>query len=143
MTYIELVNKILETTASHKMVNESIYTSVAKINEMAKPGRKYFLCALISGSSPILENVINYSFTLICMDIISKTENNILQIQSDCIGVLNDIFAKLNFDDDIPIINQPNIIPFEENYGDFCAGAAIDIIIEVDAQGACLLPFNS
>jgi len=142
MKYKKLVEEILKQCLDHRMVAEAIYTTEAKVNELAKVGRKYFLCALIPSSSPSTTNTVNYGFTLVCMDVISKTEDNTLQIQSDCIGILTDLISEIKFKEELDLINDPVFNVFQENYGDFCAGAAIDLQFEVPSTGACDLPFN-
>jgi len=142
MTYKELVDTIVSKMASHKMVNESIYAVRWEVNEITKGGRKYFLSVLIPTTSTVTETQINFGFQLVVMDIISKTENNKLQIQSDCVGILNDYYNFLVNDDEFVITVVPSITVFEENFSDFCAGAGMELNIAIDNTGSCDLPFE-
>jgi len=142
MTYKELVDIVVNKMLTHKLVNESIYATRWEVNEHAKPGRKYFLSVLVPISSTLTEAQINYSFQLVVMDVISKTENNKLQIQSDCAGILNDFYNYLAQTDELVVSAVPAITMFEENFGDFCAGAAMELNLAVDNTGSCNLPFE-
>jgi len=142
MNYKQLVEALTSQMAKHKMVKESIYALRWEVNEIAKPGRKYFLSALIPTTATVSDPQISYGFQLVVMDIISKTENNKLQIQSDCVGILNDFYNWISDENEFVLSEEPVITVFEENFSDFCAGAGMEFNIAIDNTGSCLLPFN-
>ena len=142
MTYKQIVDTIVAKMATHKMVKESIYSLRWEVNELAKPGRKYFLSVLVPTTSTNEGELINTGFQLIVMDIISKTENNKLQIQSDSMGIIQDFYNFIKNDDTIAKLPTVTLTVFEENFGDFCAGAGMEFTVQVPNSGSCDLPFN-
>jgi hypothetical protein len=126
------------------MVKEFVYCQPAMINEVAKPGRNYFLITCSPITSNLGTEVVSRTFTFMCMDVIDKTTFNKLQIQSDAEGILNDVVNKIKFayEDTIGISAVQECTLFEENFGDFCAGCSMTITFETDNTGSCDLPFN-
>lgn len=143
MTYKELVDDLLNVATSHKMVKEAIYSLNWEVNESIKPGRNYFLIVIVPITTAVGENLINRGFTIMCMDILSKNINNKLQIQSDCESILVEIINYIKDNRDYDIINEKNLTVFQENFGDFCAGAQVDLIIEGSIDSLCGAPFET
>jgi hypothetical protein len=143
MTLKELVDDFEKLCLSHKQVKEFVYCQPALVNEQAKAGRKYFLIVMAPSTTVLGSEIIARSFNITCMDIIDKTTNNKLQIQSDCEGILNDLVNFLKFQDTEVSVNvSQELSLFEENWGDFCAGASMVLTFETDNTGSCDLPFN-
>jgi len=142
MTYKELVEKLLSVLASHNLVNETMYGLPYNVNEFAAVGRKYILAVLVPTTSPTTSETIAFGFTLTTMDVISKTEDNRLQIQSDCIKVLADFIRQVNENEDFDLVGPPSITAFQENFSDYCAGASMDIQILIPFEDICITPFE-
>jgi hypothetical protein len=80
------------------------------------------------------DNVFDFNLSLVFGDVVNHEETNIIDIQSDMIGVAADIAGKLV--DDMSIETQENFTldPFIQRFHDLTAGVVMDISITAGAS---------
>jgi hypothetical protein len=145
MTLLEEIKYIESVCLKHKMVKTFMYCEAWEVLGKVKPWIKYPLALMVPTTTVYGEKVILRSYNFSIMDIPSKSvgADDTLRIQSDSEQTLIDIVNKIVFDDEEAVfVNQPTGSVFKENFGDWVAGAGVDVTIESDNSGSCLMPFN-
>lgn len=140
MTYEYLINKIREAALAHTMVDTIGYGQISDIAvpDTEKPA-DYPYVFINPVSVDLNTNVFSATLNIICMtqtfnDNLGQTQNSrrdsfIIEGQSKCMQILNDILAHFNFNQDDPIVfDRPiSMIPFVERFQDEVVGATATV----------------
>lgn len=105
---------------------------------------QYVRMWVVPGSSTILDNTIERTFTILIFDLVHKDDSNQTEVLSDTEQILDDVVRILKYDNDnYTITNQPTLNPFTERFGDDTTGYSADIVIESDhLQSTCDIPMD-
>ena len=87
-----------------------------------------------------------YNFNILIMDILDNTKANEAEIWSDSIQHLEDLIKYIGYNqqDYFKLEQNPTITTFTERFGDYVAGAALKLSIEVDCDlmNSCNIPIT-
>lgn len=140
MTYEYLINKIRNAAATHKMVETIGYGQISDIAvpDTQKPA-DYPYVFINPVSVDLNTNVFSATLNIICMTQTfgeslgqtqaSRRDSFIIEGQSKCMQILNDILAHFNFNQDDPIVfDRPiSMVPFVERFQDEVVGATATV----------------
>ena len=139
MTYIETLNMIKNLAAEQPMVNSAAIGAVYKI--LARPDIKYPIVTTdITGMNTTFyddrEPVNTYTTYIWYVDRTKQDNTDVKTIQSDAVltlhALINDIFEATGISADFSI----NV--FEQKFSDYCAGAELQVNINVyNELGEC------
>lgn len=135
MTYLELLELLQQLVDRHGFLKSFSYGTIADIN-IEQGNNEVFpkLHAILQnvntdGDMNFSYNVRFLAFDLDKMDD-SITERNI----SSAIINMQDIIKELKENyDDITIVNNIQMIPFQQEFTEYCSGVYADLILNVDA----------
>lgn len=155
MTYKEIINRFREVVEDHFMLVDFGYGELSDIKTQSQlgpeeQGTDYPYLFLNPGTHTRNQNVMNYSFNMIVMDMARSEEgddyDNYITIQSQCQQYIDDVLAQLYYYySDKPEIQLSGIsyAPFKEKYQDTLAGMTATITISVVAPiDDCIAPFR-
>lgn len=144
---LKIVNRIKALAEDNKMVEEFRYGFLTDIDDLPD-----FLSPTVylvpNGGSYPSQGKINFSFNLVCFDLLLPDKSNLADVISDTLGILNDIYTELLYDDGDPeswtIISGSSFTPFQEQLKDYVAGNTLTITVSA-FMNQCRpnLPFNS
>ena len=143
---LAIVNRIEQLALNQKMVNQFRYGFLTDMDDLPEftPPVVYLVPDTASYPS---QGKINYTFQLICFDLLLPDKSNLKFVLSDTMSILNDIYTRLLYDEGNPesweIIGQGIYTPFQEQLKDYVAGNTLTLTIsafmEMCREG---LPFN-
>lgn len=134
MTYLQIINRFKEIVNLHAIINFYSNGPISDINiKMNNVEFTRFHTTLQSVVTDN-ENLFTYRFRLYVFDQDKQDDNLREQIISDSIQNMNDVLKKLKNDyDDLSIIGQSSMTPFQQKFTEYCSGVYADIDIQVDA----------
>jgi len=160
MTYKQIINRIRTVAQQHLMIKDFGYGELSDIKTQAQFGADgsidpnsqadYPYMFLLPGAAVRNEPVMNYSFSMIMMDMARSEEgdvyDNYLTIQSQCQQYIDDVLANLYYGyRDQPEVTLVGITytPFKEKYQDEVAGMTANFTIQVPAGlNDCIAPIQ-
>lgn len=135
MTLYNVVEALKTVALRQPNVNGCYEGSVYEIN--ANPSNKYANVIITQRNHRETENTFIFHFIVFfCDRLISNLKSNKLQIQSNGISVLSNIFKTLENEYDIEFLNK-EYTTWEEKFTDELAGCYCDVQIEVYKQLNC------
>lgn len=138
MNYYNVVDNIKNACLSHPMVRSFGYGSDILIN--SEVAVQYAACVLIPEIHTARSNYNTFSFSLCYIDRLRQDRTNKLEVQSDAISVLQEITSKIiaewMYDMVVGYRYTDQVTVFTDQFSDECAGAYIDIHIDVQS-GEC------
>jgi len=148
-SFIQIVDFISGFTSQHLQVKSFMAGFRFDLNTAQTLDNNYPLIYVEPTSHSIVDWVQTYNLRVYCMDIKQKDSSNELDILSDCLQILNDLYKYIQnntnqtTDFDYQIINEPFSTPFT-NYGvEFCSGWYMDIDLQTTINdGDCDIPLN-
>lgn len=144
---LKIVNRIKALAEDNKMVEEFRYGFLTDIDDLPDFISPTVYLVPNGGSYPS-QGKINFSFNLVCFDLLLPDKSNLADVISDTLGILNDIYTELLYDDGDPeswtIISGSSFTPFQEQLKDYVAGNTLTITVSA-FMNQCRpnLPFNS
>lgn len=144
---LKIVNRIKALAEDNKMVEEFRYGFLTDIDDLPDFISPTVYLVPNGGSYPS-QGKINFSFNLVCFDLLLPDKSNLADVISDTLGILNDIYTELLYDDGDPeswtIISGSTFTPFQEQLKDYVAGNTLTITVSA-FMNQCRpnLPFNS
>lgn len=144
---LKIVNRIKALAEDNKMVEEFRYGFLTDIDDLPDFISPTVYLVPNGGSYPS-QGKINFSFNLVCFDLLLPDKSNLADVISDTLGILNDIYTELLYDDGDPeswtIISGSSFTPFQEQLKDYVAGNTLTITVSAFMnQCRTNLPFNS
>jgi hypothetical protein len=129
---LKIVNRIKAIAEANLMVEEFRYGFLTDIDDLPD-----FLSPTVylvpNGGSYPSQGKINFSFNLVCFDLLLPDKSNLADVVSDTLGILNDIYTELLYDDGDPenwtIISGSTFTPFQEQLKDYVAGNTLTLTI--------------
>lgn len=129
---LKIVNRIKAIAEANLMVEEFRYGFLTDIDDLPD-----FLSPTVylvpNGGSYPSQGKINFSFNLVCFDLLLPDKSNLADVISDTLGILNDIYTELLYDDGDPeswtIIAGSSFTPFQEQLKDYVAGNTLTLTI--------------
>lgn len=129
---LKIVNRIKAIAEANLMVEEFRYGFLTDIDDLPD-----FLSPTVylvpNGGSYPSQGKINFSFNLVCFDLLLPNKSNLADVISDTLGILNDIYTELLYDDGDPenwtIISGSTFTPFQEQLKDYVAGNTLTLTI--------------
>ena len=118
--------------------------SEADVNVFVKESTNYPMLWLTPVNVQTANNTLNYSLNLLVVDVVDKDKNNEQQVLSDNLQIALDIVRLLRYtEDEFNIVDEPVITPFAGRYGEWLAGWALEINLQVDFQlNDCDIPYE-
>ena len=141
MTYQYIIDRLKAVSASHRMVELVGYGQISDISYPETEQAPDYPYVFINPVSVNLNtNVFSVTVNFIAMTQVaedsdsgvdsSDKESIILQGQSECMQILNDILGHFQFDDDDMTFSKPvNLTPFVERFQDDVVGATATVTI--------------
>jgi hypothetical protein len=144
---LKIVNRIQAIAESNFMVEEFRYGFLTDIDDLPDFISPTVYLVPNGGNYPS-QGKINFSFNLVCFDLLLPDKSNLADVISDTLGILNDIYTELLYDDGDPenwtIISGSSFTPFQEQLKDYVAGNTLTLTISAFMnQCRTNLPFNS
>lgn len=135
MTLKNVVDIIKHISLTQPNVNGVYEGSVYQIN--ADPSSKYSNVIITQRNHTETEKTFIFNFVIFfCDRLVDDLESNRLQIQSNGISVLSNIFKTLENQYDFEILDKI-YTTWSERFKDLCAGAFADVRIEVYKDVLC------
>lgn len=133
-TLKDLILKIKDIASKIPNVNSFYQGDVYQLNENADV--KYSACVVSQGQHVVNMDdfTVNYNLIIFIIDRQTSDADNVLDVQSHSIDVLNTIATELN---KICIIEDYTIDTFKERFSSLCAGAFMRIGIELPMNDLC------
>lgn len=103
---------------------------------------KYGSLSIYIETGSVIENIITYNVNLYWGDRITETGDNIFQIQSEAINIINDIVLDLEQFEDIVGIGYNSFTVFKQKFVDFLAGAYTTIQVSVPKENCIIMDSN-
>lgn len=136
MTLIELITKIKEVATAHPAINTIVENDVFLLNEMADVEYGVFAYTQGEHTSSAERDSITYNFTFFFVGLLADDRENMNELQSKAIEVLDNILYTLYNDGDITIGNYA-FQPFNRRFMDDCAGCWVDVAITTSKKYIC------
>lgn len=137
-TQLQIKNHIQDWCERHLLVNSVSYGFLTDVDDL--PEITPFTVYIVPGetTSP-RDGVIQFNFTLVCMDLLLDDKSNLAQTISDAQTILLDIWSALMYEDQNAWspMSGIRITPFQERFKDYCAGGSMEIAI-LTPQSNCL-----
>lgn len=143
---LQIVNRIEALANAHKMVQEFRYGFLTDIDDL--PDYTTTTVYLVpEGASYPSQGKINYTFSLVCFDMLLPDKSNLKYVISDTQGILNDIYTRLLYQAGTPeswqIVGTGTYIPFQERLKDYVAGNTLTLTISAFMEMCSTnLPFD-
>jgi len=147
MTYNDLINLFLDTARNHSMVDTVGYGNLSDIevpDNETPPNYPYVFYNPVSISNSRRD--FNLTMNVICMTQVEDTEQQEINGQSICIGILQDIVASIITTSNDPLVDIATpftITPFKERFQDDVVGATASLTIQYGKPiDGCVLPIT-
>jgi hypothetical protein len=140
MTYQEIVNRIGNVAADHRMIADFGYGNLSDIKAQEEVNYPYLFLNPTQHSRT--EQTLTYRFNLIMMDLCN--DETYLKIQSQCQQYIDDVLAHLtyHYKDQVDLQLNIQLTPFKERFADVVAGMTATIEMELPAAlSDCYTPF--
>lgn len=133
--YYNIVTKILEIAKKHIFIKEAHYGDIYEFHNSGN--RNYSTFVLTQGeSNQINENYTQYNFTAFVTDRLTDDEKNLLEVQSNCATILNQIMIEIQ--DELEYFSESETMSFwKEKFNDLCAGCFIQFSLQVPNDYIC------
>lgn len=133
--YYNIVTKILEIAKKHIFIKEAHYGDIYEFHNSGN--RNYSTFVLTQGeNNQINENYTQYNFTAFVTDRLTDDEQNLLEIQSNCATILNQIMIEIQ--DKLEYFSESETMSFwKEKFNDLCAGCFIQFSLQVPNDYIC------
>lgn len=130
MSFLEVVNNILNVASSHNLIKEVHYGSIYDFENSGD--RKYSNFVLTENTATRNEYSTIYNFTAFVTDRLLNDESNKLEVQSLSKTILEEILLKLEN------VSTFNFTFWTDKFTDICAGCYCTFDIEVPNEMACV-----
>lgn len=133
--YYNIVTKILEIAKKHIFIKEAHYGDIYEFHNSGN--RNYSTFVLTQGeNNQINENYTQYNFTAFVTDRLTDDEKNLLEVQSNCATILNQIMIEIK--DELEYFSESETMSFwKEKFNDLCAGCFIQFSLQVPNDYIC------
>ena len=133
--YYNIVTKILEIAKKHIFIKEAHYGDIYEFHNSGN--RNYSTFVLTQGeNNQINENYTQYNFTAFVTDRLTDDEKNLLEVQSNCATILNQIMIEIQ--DELEYFSESETMSFwKEKFNDLCAGCFIQFSLQVPNDYIC------
>lgn len=133
--YYNIVTKILEIAKKHIFIKEAHYGDIYEFHNSGN--RNYSTFVLTQGeNNQINENYTQYNFTAFVTDRLTDDEKNLLEVQSNCATILNQIMIEIQ--DKLEYFSESETMSFwKEKFNDLCAGCFIQFSLQVPNDYIC------
>ena len=133
--YYNIVTKILEIAKKHVFIKEAHYGDIYEFHNSGN--RNYSTFVLTQGeNNQINENYTQYNFTAFVTDRLTDDEKNLLEVQSNCATILNQIMIEIQ--DELEYFSESETMSFwKEKFNDLCAGCFIQFSLQVPNDYIC------
>lgn len=144
MTYLQLITLFKELVEQHAILNFYSNGPISEINIKMNDVHFSRFHTTLQSVTTDTNNLFRYRFRLFCFDQDKQSDELREQIISDSILNMNDILKKLKEDYFvITLVGQGSMIPFQQNFTEYCSGVYIDVDIDVDApNNPCDFPLK-
>lgn len=131
MTYNQLIQLFSDIADAHQFIKSFGHGEAWEINSN-DTFNDYVLWA-IPVDSTTAEQTKTRTFTILVFRKVDKAKKYETDILSNCEQILDDIIKTLRYEsDDYEVTNEPVLVPFKEEFGDWCAGWRADVSILSD-----------
>lgn len=129
---LQIVNRIEALALAHKMVQEFRYGFITDMDDL--PDYTTPTVYLVpEGAIYPSTGKINYTFSLVCFDMLLPDKSNLKFVISDTQGILNDIYTRLLYQSGNPegwaLTGVGTYTPFQEKLKDYVAGNTLTLTI--------------
>lgn len=136
MTLLELIERIKSVAIAQPEVSTIVDNDIFLLNEMADV--KYGVFAYTQGehTTSAERDSITYNFTFFFVGLLTDDRENMNELQSKAIEVLDNILYTLYDEGDLTIGNYA-FQPFNRRFMDDCAGCWVDVAITTNKALNC------
>lgn len=136
MTLLELITRIKDIAIAQPEVNTIVENDIFRLNEMADVEYDVFAYTQGEHTSSAERDSITYNFTFFFVGLLADDRENMNELQSKAIEVLDNILYALYNDGDITI-GSYSFQPFNRRFMDDCAGCWVDVAITTSKKYIC------
>ena len=136
MTLLELINRIKEVASAQSEVNTIVDNDIFLLNEMADVEYGVFAYTQDEHTTSADRDSITYNFTFFFVGLLADDRENMNELQSKAIEVLDNILYTLYDEGDITIGSYA-FQPFNRRFMDDCAGCWVDVAITTNKVLNC------
>lgn len=142
MTLNQLIQLFKNIGDSHYFINTFEFGEVPDKVDSNTTTTLYPACYAVPQNTTTKDNTTERTITLIICDLVNTDHSNINEILNDCELTLNDYIKIFRLQsDDYTLVNEPQLIPFKDGFGDGVAGWYAQLTIEtVNNNGFCDIP---
>lgn len=142
MTYNEIIKDFKYIADNHKQIKRFGNGMIEDINTFTTQAEFLPVLWIVPQSVTLGTNAMVYTIRVLVFDMVESDDTNTDEVLSDTLSVLNDVVQlfKNNFDD-YSVINEPQAIPFNQRFVDYCSGWYADVNIETNIMNSlCQIP---
>lgn len=133
--YYNLVTGILNIASKHKQIKDTYYGDIYEFHNTKN--RKYCTFVMTDGVNHSFRGDYNlYNFTFFVTDRLLSNNDNLLEVQSNCKTILDQIILKIRQEYGIEVTSF-TFYQEEEKFADLCAGCFASVIIEFPQEDVC------
>ena len=133
--YYNIVTKILEIAKKHIFIKEAHYGDIYEFHNSGNRNYSTFVLTQAENNQ-INENYTQYNFTAFVTDRLTDDEKNLLEVQSNCATILNQIMIEIQ--DKLEYFSESETMSFwKEKFNDLCAGCFIQFSLQVPNDYIC------
>lgn len=142
MTLNQLIALFQAIGTAHYFIKTTEFGEVPDKTEATTETTLYPAFYQVPTNTVTRDNVVERSFSFIVCDLVFPDHSNLNEILSDTEQTLNDIIKILRQEsDDYTLINDPQLVPFKDGFGDAVAGWYVDIVIQtINNNAYCDIP---
>jgi hypothetical protein len=131
ITYNQLLAIFDEIGTNHYQINRTGNGVIEDVNTFGPTSNEFPILWVSPQSVNLGENALIYKVRVLVFDIDEEDDSHRTEILSDTLQILSDVIKSLKIDDDRYFVtNQPEAIPFNQRFVDYCTGWYADVEIE-------------
>lgn len=144
ITYNKLLKVFSDIATSHYQIKRFGSGSIDNVNAFTPESGEFPILWVIPQGVKLGDNSLVYTMRVLSFDIDSTSDSYVDEIYSDTLLILNDVLKLLKEEsEDYTIINEPEAVPFNQRFIDYCVGWYCDFEIETatfNGNPECFVP---
>ena len=142
VTYNQLIKAFETIGENHIQIKRFGNGVIEDVNTFSPDSNGFPILWVAPQSVELGENSMIYTIRILVFDIDESNDSLRNEILSDCLLIINDVIQLLKNDtDNYTVTNNPQAIPFNQKFVDYCTGWFADVNIETDILNTlCVIP---
>lgn len=144
ITYNQLLKEFETMATNHKQLKRFGNGVIEDINTFTTNNGEFPILWVVPQGAVINENDLVYKVRVLIFDIDDTDDGFRDELLSDTLLMMNDIVQTLrNTSDNYEVTNNPQAIPFNQRFVDYCSGWYCDVDISTNINNSlCIIPMN-